>query len=179
MMHHEDIVPYSNNSTLQFESIVLPYIRDVFSMAIILPYRDRSLIHLTENFEADNIKEIFGATSIPVKYKIPHMKLSSSMSLKATLFTLGMEEAFCLADFSNMIEGVDTASLKDVRHAAELEVDEDGTQATDISVMKYRFRSSRLIQNAREFCVNRPFMILVRHQPTSTVLFTAIIYKPT
>lgn len=179
MMHHEDVVSYLNNQSLQFESIVLPYIRDVFSMAIILPYPDRSLIHLTESFEAVHIKEIFEAKSVPVRYKVPHMNLSSSMSLKATLFTLGMEETFCLADFSNMIEGVDTASVRDVRHAAVLEVDEDGTKAKDISAMKYRFRSNKLVQNPNEFRVNRPFMVLIRHQPTATILFTAIVYKPT
>ena len=64
---------------------------------------------------------------------MPKFEFDSSMSVAATLHTLGMVDAFDpnLADFRGMLDGVppDPLWIGDVIHKAYVRVDEEGTEA--------------------------------------------------
>lgn len=177
-MHNEDAIPYVNNSSLQFEAIALEYDGKDFSMGIILPYANQSLSNLTENLKPEHIKQVFDEENcISIDYKIPRMKFQSSFSLKDSLSALGIQSAFHAANFSNLIEAV-PMKISDVKHAAEIVVDEDGTTASAITAIQLIPLSGKVVIDPLKFYVNRPFLLAIYHRPTSTLLFLAAVHKP-
>lgn len=179
MMHNKETVPYLNNKSLQFEAISLKYSGWGYKMCIILPYAKQSLQNLINNLKLKDLQDIVAEENdAKVDYKIPRFKFSSSFSLKDTLSKLGMKEAFNKADFSNMMEV--PACLADVTHAAEIEVDEKGTKASAATAVKMVYMCLR-IDNSQpiQFHADRPFMALLYHRQTSTILFSVTVYQPT
>lgn len=179
MMCREENVRYFDNKSLQFEAISLRYSGWGYEMCIILPHATQSLQKLINALDLKAIQDIFTANSHPkVNYKIPRFKFSSSLPLKETLIRLGMKEAFSKADFSNMLEV--SACLADVTHAAEIEVDEKGTKASAATAVRLVPMCLRIDRSQPiPFHADRPFIALVYHRPTSTILFSATVYQPT
>lgn len=62
-------------------------------------------------------------------------------------------------------------------HAAEIEVDEEGTKASAVTTVVV-FQKRKIFQPIK-FHVNRPFIAFLYHRPASTILFTAIVHRPT
>lgn len=178
LMHNEDTIPYVNNPSLQFEAITLEYDGKDFSMGIILPYHNQTLSNLTQHLESKHIRQVFDEENcISIDYKIPRMKFESSFSLKDSLSALGMPQAFNAANFSNLIEAI-PVKIGDVKHAAEILVDEDGTKASAITAIQLIPLSGKVVIDPLKVYVDRPFLLAIYHRPTSTVLFMGAVHKP-
>lgn len=177
-MHNEDAVPYVNNHALQFEAITLEYDGKDYSMALILPYENQTATNLTDHLNPEHIKQIFDEENhISIDYKVPKMKFSSTFSLKDTLSALGMQHTFNAANFTNLIES-ESVKIGDVKHAAEIDVDEDGTMASAITAVQLVPLSGKVVIDPLKFYINRPFLLAIYHRPTSTPLFLAAVHKP-
>lgn len=177
-MHNEDAIPHVRNPDLQFEAITLEYDGKDFSMGIILPYPNQPLSNLTQHLEAKHIKQVFDEENcISIDYKIPRMKFKSSFSLKDSLSAIGMPQAFNVANFSKLIDTI-PVKIGDVKHAAEIEVDEDGTKASAITAIQLIPLSGKVVIDPVKFYVNRPFLLAIYHRPTATVIFLGAVHKP-
>ena len=77
------------------------------------------------------------------------------------------------ADFS----GISNKDLKisDAYHKAFIEVSEEGTTAAAATAVVVAMKS---MPNFNVFDANRPFMFILRHKPTSTILFIGRVAKP-
>ncbi|XKL64135.1 hypothetical protein PGB90_004221 [Kerria lacca] len=180
MMNNVKNVPYYNDPSLQFEAIQIPYEGYEYSMAVFLPYKTQTIQNLTHYLKPENVKRVFNESIIEgVDYKIPRMKFSWTNSLVESLSTMGLKEIFAKANLNNMVTA-NNLRISDVRHAAEIQVDEDGTVATAItalSIMTYSLPIPPL--HPKQFFVDRPFMVVINHQPTSSILFVALVHNPT
>jgi len=98
--------------------------------------------------------------------------------LKDILSGMGMPDAFCEggADFSGMDE-TGNLCIDQVFHKAFVAVDEKGTEAaaaTAVVVME----ASAMIDEYLTLEVNRPFLFMIRHNPSGTILFMGRVMDP-
>jgi len=90
---------------------------------------------------------------------------------------MGMTKAFSKreADFSK-ISKQDPLAIEQVMHKAFINVDEEGTEAaaaTSVAIAKVTAAESLKI-----FRADHPFVFLIRHNPTGSILFMGRIQNP-
>jgi len=91
---------------------------------------------------------------------------------------MGMPEAFDpdLADFTGM-NPEKLLYIGDVFHKAFVAVDEKGTEAAAASAVVMKALSAPMEQ-PQLLVVDRPFIFLIRHEPTNTILFMGRVLDP-
>lgn len=184
MMNSKHSVPYQNNEASQFEAISLPYLRKEFCMLILLPYSNITLKTLVDTLKPEDhqqlIKDISSNSKYTyVDYKIPRMKLKWSQSINQRIIELGAGSIFGSAELANMVAETQQLAVSDVTHAAEVEVDEDGTIATAVTTIQVVRTSLQLnFDEPVKFYVNRPFIFSIFHPSTGISLFTGIVHNP-
>lgn len=104
---------------------------------------------------------------------LPKFDFATNAPLADTLAAMGMPDAFTpAADFSG-IDGARDLIVQSVIHKAVIAVDEKGTTAaaaTGISVGTTSVRETLV--------VDRPFLFLIRHEPTGAILFQGRVLDP-
>jgi serpin B len=165
----------------------LDYLGGTVSMLIFLPEEGLELSAFETRFSARMIRD---STSLmmkrTVRLGIPRFKFTwGTISLARPLVDLGMNKPFSeSADFSGINDrrppSVEALRLSDVLHAAFVEVNEEGTEATVATAAPLLVGSS--LKRKPEFPVfqaNRPFLFAIRHRPTEALLFLGRVSNPT
>ena len=107
-----------------------------------------------------------------IHLSLPRFTARSHLSLPDTLAAMGMPTAFGGgADFSGMT-GQPDLFLQAVEHEAVVEVDEEGTKAAAAS------GGAMAGSHGPTVTVDRPFLFLVRDEPTGAVLFLGRVMDP-
>jgi serpin B len=75
------------------------------------------------------------------------------------------------------IDGMGKLAVSDVLHAATLEMDEVGTVATAVTAIGVRVTSAPVMDEVKEFKVDRPYVVAIVHDGTGEVLFLGRIGK--
>ena len=107
---------------------------------------------------------------------LPRFKIASGILLESTLEAMGMCDAFSKerADFSGITDAkplfIDFALQK-----AWVDVDEEGTVAAASTITG---ATHGLHLNATVFNANHPFLFLIRHNPSGTILFLGRVTNP-
>jgi serpin B len=103
-----------------------------------------------------------------------------SAELSKGLKALGMTDAFesDRADFSEM-DGARDLYVSLILHKAFVSVDEDGTEAAaaTIAVMEAMAMPGNPVE-PMQFKADRPFLFLIRDNPTGTILFVGRVMNP-
>ena len=175
MMRQMGDFPFMENGELQM--IELPYAEDELSMVIILPAGD------VEAFGAGltlaKLKELRGSLNRrEVEVYLPRFKFDTRYSLSNALAAMGMPEAFeeNVADFSGMT-GKFELYISAVIHQAMIEVNEEGSEAAAATaVIMTPGKSIR--QEPPVFRADRPFIFLILHKPTDSILFMGRLSSP-
>lgn len=184
LMNQIERVPYIKDSSLNYEAIRLPYEKREYEMIIVLPTDHQTLRNLTQHLEIENYKILFDDEGTEgfdsgVDYKIPRMKFTWSRSIKEPLVQVGVKTLFEKANLSNMIDTKNPLKVSDVMHATEIEVDEKGTKASAITGTKILGDlATQVPHNPISFVVTKPFLLMIYHRPTSTLLFYAYVNNP-
>jgi serpin B len=170
-----------NLSSMQgdgFRSVELPYVGWSLSMWIILPDagRFRAVESRLNAGILDSIEE--ARASRIVHLTMPKFKFEWSTGLVDGLKALGMGDAFDRerADFSGMTGGRDLY-IKQVLHKTFISVDEKGTEAAAATVV-IAAPTAPGPSNEMEFTMDRPFIFLIRDNPTGTILFVGRVMNP-
>jgi serpin B len=123
-----------------------------------------------------NPEQAFRMTSVKTQVKIPRFKVSGSFSLSDTLAGLGMPHLFdgSKADLSGM-DGTRELFISKVLHKAFIEVNEEGSEAAAATAVVAQLRSMPRIM---EFTAFQPFLAMVRHKATGTILFLGRVTRP-
>jgi len=162
---------YAEGST--YQAVEIPYLGGEFSMVALLPQ-----LSMFESFasalNANQLAQIMSRmfTPISVYLAMPKFSYESGFHLKDPLTSLGMPDAFSeAADFSGM-DGSRELFLDEVFHKAFISVDEDGTEAAaGTAAGIYRMETP-------EVFLNHPFIFLIVHNETRTVLFIGQVTDP-
>ncbi|XP_065215757.1 uncharacterized protein LOC135842293 [Planococcus citri] len=181
MMNHPEYVPYWKNDTLQFEAISLPYKDNEFSMAVILPNRNKSISDLIDDLKPEHQHQLireFQSKTEYVYYKIPRFKFAWTRSINNYVMKLGMSRIFQVAEMNNLVNSCEPVKISEINHAAEIEVDEQGTIASAVTDIRAVPVSAGDFPEPITFHVDRPFLFWIFHQKTGIILFSGIVQNP-
>ncbi len=177
MMQQSARLPYAEVKDV-VKLVELPYFGDDLSMVVILPVVkdetwDESFTELEKELSAKLLTTWLQALKRqPVMVNLPRFEINTAYDLNRELQGAGLTDAFSTskADFSGMAaRNRPPLYLKSVLHRVRLEVRETGVQRT---------RPGGKF-SGWEFKANRPFIFLVRHRRTNTILFLGRILDPT
>lgn len=175
MMNQKQEVGYAENDEMQI--IELPYVGNDLSMIVLLPRKVDGLDELENALTAAKLREWTGSLGKKeVIVFLPKFKMTSQFSLEQVLATMGMRDAFSAkADFSGM-DGRKDLFISAVIHKAFVDVSEEGTEAAAATAVVMRLTAAPV--PAPEFRADHPFLFMIRHNPSGSILFLGRVVNP-
>ncbi len=158
-----------------WQALELPYQGRELSMVVVLPRAHDGLPELEKVFTARFVAERLRARSQKVVVALPKFKLESSFNLNKVLSAMGMVDAFTMkADFSGMTRSTDLF-ITAVVHKAVVDVNEEGSEAAAATaVVPAPTNGGKRVS----FRADHPFLFLIRHNPTGSILFLGRVANP-
>jgi len=177
-MHRIDRFSYAEDDDVQV--LEISYRGFDISMVVVLPRKKDGLPGLETRLDGRLVRQWINELSVqPVSVKIPRFQSEVSFELEPQLVAMGIRNAFSdkEADF-NGITRAGSLYLGDVFHKAWITVDEKGTEAAAAHVTGV---ASTCLPPSRgtPFVADHPFLYLIRHGKTGTVLFIGRVVDPT
>jgi len=176
MMNQKQNFNYMENDSLQM--LELPYVGNDLSMIVLLPKNLDGLVQLESTLSVKNLTtwmDLLREREILVF--LPKFKMSSQFSLDKMLASMGMHDAFTgKADFSGMT-GKKDLYISAVIHKAFVDVNEEGTEAAAATAVAMRLLS--MPAPPPVFKADHPFIFLIRHNPSESILFLGRVVDPT
>ncbi|XP_008066832.1 plasminogen activator inhibitor 1 [Carlito syrichta] len=159
-----------------YDIVELPYHGDTLSMLIAAPYeKEVPLSALTSILSAQLISLWkSNMTRLPRLLVLPKFSLETEVNLRGPLENLGMTNMFTpsQADFTRLSDQ-ESLHVSQALQKVKIEVNESGTVASSSTAV---IVSSRMAH--QELIMDRPFLFVVRHNPTGTVLFVGQVMEP-
>ena len=171
-----DIFAYTETDEVQI--LEMPYTGDDISMIIILPKNNdlSSIINSVNNDIFSTWMDSMYKTYVDIY--LPKFKVETSYNLNDYLKDLGLNIPFTsTADFSG-IAGVKDLFISDVIHKAFIDVNEEGTEAAAATAVIMATTMNGHDSSSIVFDCNHPFMYLIRHNDTGTIIFMGSIEDP-
>ncbi|KYF61469.1 hypothetical protein BE11_49965 [Sorangium cellulosum] len=162
-----------------WEAVGIPYAGSAVSMFVVLPAKGT-----TDAFEASldgaTLEAIIDSTyEQPVDVTMPKFSFGTSAPLNEALKALGMEVAFgSKADFTGIVVNPNIWIHK-VIHAAKIDVDEAGTEASGSTAVILNSTGSSLPAPPAAIVLDRPFFFFIRDVSTQAILFAGRVNDPT
>lgn len=160
-----------------YQAAALPYEGGKLSMLVLVP--DAGQFEAFESgLDAAALERILSSMQfIGVKVAMPKFQSESDFSLSEALIGLGMVDAFSeKADFSGMDGQKGSLYIGDVIHKSFVKVDEAGTEAAAATAVIMEVTSAMV--DYKELTVDRPFIYMIRDEPTNTILFVGRVLDP-
>ncbi|XP_076000536.1 glia-derived nexin [Genypterus blacodes] len=178
MMSHVSVFNTGMATTpqgLNYRVIELPYHGNTISMLVALPVEeDAALSDVIADISTATVRSWTKLMS-PRKVRLffPKFTADAEVDLKEALSALGLADLFSerSADFRNL--SAEPVHVSKALQKAKIVVNEDGTKAAASTTAILMARSS-----LPWISVDRPFLFLVRHNPTGTILFMGQITQP-
>jgi len=159
------------------QALELPYAGDSLSMIVLLPRSIDGLGAIEDTLAADTLTARLDAIrKREVRVSLPKFTMTSQFELAQTLGSMGMPEAFSgAADFSGMTGGRDLF-ISAVVHKAFVDVNEEGTEAAAATGVAMRLTAAPV--SPPVFRADHPFIFLIRHNPSGSILFLGRLTRP-
>lgn len=161
-----------------YQVVQLPYLSQDFSMTLLIPDTG-SFKEFEDELSSNNLVSILNNLAFqPVNLKMPKFDFESTVNGKDPLNALGMAEAFDpdQANFSEITQA-EKLYISDVLHKATITVDEKGTEAAAATAVILGTKSA-MPEEPISLVIDRPFLFLIWHQPTETILFMGHVMQP-
>ncbi|XP_078812694.1 glia-derived nexin isoform X1 [Oryzias latipes] len=159
----------------KYKVIELPYHGDNITMVIVVPSEeDTALSSITPHISTATVQTWSKLMHMrKIRLFIPKFTADAEVDLEAPLSSLGISDIFSQdkADFSHI--SAEPLHVSKALQKAKIIVNEDGTQAAAATATILLARSS-----PPWVTVDRPFLFLIRHKPTGTILFMGQINQP-
>lgn len=170
----EQLFNYSETDELQI--LELPYKGDDVSMVIILP-KDNNISEVEQMVNSENLTTWMGSMQpASVDIYLPKFTYKTEYNLKDMLIVMGMDIAFSFdADFSGM-NGYGGLFIEKVLHKAFIEVTEEGTEAAAATTV--HMLETAMPGEPEVFDADHPFLYLIKHKETGTILFMGKVVDP-
>lgn len=170
MMSQSDRYTYTRGD--DFQAVGLPYGNENVTMYLFLPDEESSLQEFRKKLNRKNWEawmEQFRREFVRVT--LPSLQIANEITLNQTLKAVGMGIAFTShANFERMCYG--PAWIDWVKHNACIDVNEEGTEAAAVTVVKMkRGGLNRIV-------FDRPFFCAIRDNETGAILFMGSIVEP-
>ncbi|XP_019339698.2 plasminogen activator inhibitor 1 [Alligator mississippiensis] len=161
---------------LEYEVVELPYARGGLSLLLAVPLvRDAPLAPLARTLSASLIRAwTRGLSPRPRLLLLPRFSLEAECDLRTPLRALGIRDVFNphAADLSGLTLD-EPLFVSQALHKVKFEVMEGGTQAAAGTAAVFVARMA-----PPELALDRPFLFILRHNPTGAVLFVGQVIDP-
>jgi len=180
-MNHTCFVNHLGND--EFQLAQLAYKDDEVSMVIILPNKKDGLAAVEKKLSSKMLQQALArAKPTNVHVSLPKFKMTEEFSLGDDLTALGMKEAFIagVADFSGMEAKVSREKslfISKVIHKAFVDIHENGTEAAAATAVIISLGGAAPPPPI-SFKADHPFLFLVRHNATGSILFMGRVHDP-
>jgi len=185
MMYQQVEVPYGEYADVQV--VALPYRHRAdrtqadISMVILLPRIRGDLDMISSRLHPKQLgRWVDDLKSHEVKVFLPKFRIQCRHSLQNILTELGMVNAFdpMTADFSGMTQAKGPFGIADLLQQAYVNVDEEGTEAAAVSTTMFALSLDRTRPPIPVFRADHPFLFLIRHNPSGSILFIGRVNNP-
>lgn len=160
----------------QHRLVDIPFKDSTFSLSFIQPGASNTATDWHLNITPEVWRNLYHTAQYSRAWvSFPKLKLAYDNDLISSLKQLGMEAAFSdrLADFTAMGTAAQNIFISQIKHKAVLEVDEKGAEGA--AVTSIGFATTSLPPTFR---FDRPFVLVLRHVPTNTMLFVGYVADP-
>lgn len=161
-----------------YDALQMDYQGKGMSLLIMLPHEHTKLADLETKLSPELYQATIDglSTSEKVKVYLPKFKISTSVALKPTLCSMGMPIAFSSGADLSGITGDRELHIANVYHEALIEVSEEGTTAT-AATAAVMVRKTAVVRD-KIFRANRPFIFILKDNPSGTILFMGKVEHP-
>lgn len=176
LMEQKGLFGYSESEGVKL--LEIPYSGNEFSMILFLPEKKDGLLALESQLSLKTLKrKVAALQKQEIFVRLPKFRMEKSIQLNETLKSMGMQLAFSdMADFSGM-DGTKDLFISDVVHKAFVDANEEGTEAAAATGSAMSLRSAPR-QQPKTFIADHPFLFLIRHNATNTILFAGRVADP-
>ncbi|CAM9253827.1 unnamed protein product [Bubo scandiacus] len=155
----------------EMKILELPYASGELSMLVLLPDDISGLEQLENNISFEKLA-VWTSPNVMetkrVKVYLPRMKIEGKYNLTSVLMALGMTDLFSPSANLSGISSAESMKISEAIHEAYMEVSEEGTEMSgSVDVMGDIQHSSEF----EEFRADHPFLFLIKHNPTNSILF--------
>ena len=178
MMRQKQKYNFASDDELDVQVVEIPYKNEDFSMLILLPNQKFGIAALEKSLSASKLKKLISDMFMTdVQLALPRMKLEFSIDLVPHLKSMGVNDLF---DYKKAnLKGLSEAEelfVSGVYHKAVIEVNEKGSEAAAATGLLVAMNCLPL--PPKELICDHPFMFIIRHIPTSSVLFLGRCTSP-
>ncbi|MBF8257266.1 MAG: proteinase inhibitor I4 serpin [Anaerolineales bacterium] len=167
--------------TGEVEGIALPYSGGRRRLIVLLPSGDGALVEVLEGLNAATWRGLVGRLhKEPGTIALPRFVLQETTDLVDPLADLGLTRMFDpdLADFQNLGSSQGALAVGHLSQVVQLEVDEQGTEASAVTVMVQVVAWPPPRWQPFEMRVDRPFVFAIEDEPSGTLLFLGAVRDP-
>jgi serpin B len=184
MMNGIFFANYMENNDFQLAEFM--YKDNEMSMVVILPKKVNGLPDVEKKLSAKALEQaLTWIRRVELNVTLPKFKMTEQFRLRPELTSLGMRDAFRtrIADFTGMENSgrrLNSLFISEVVHKAYVDVDERGTEAAAATAVVMTQNSSANSEPPRpiSFRADHPFLFLLRHNGTGSILFMARVFDP-
>ncbi len=156
----------------------IPFKDSTYSISFILPSASNTNTAWHRSITHETWKQMYlGMTYGRTLVYFPKLKLAYKNNLIGSMEALGIRAPFDerSADFTLMGTSPTGRNIfiKQIQHKAVLEVDEKGAEGAAVTSIGFGITSLPQLIN-----FNRPFVLVLRHIPTNTMVFTGYVADP-
>jgi serine protease inhibitor len=162
-----------------YQAVRLPYKDWTLGMYIFLPDTNSSPEKLLGIMNGDNWQRVTvpGFSDRKGTLVLPRFKFDYGVDLQPPLRALGIKSAFAdKADFSALCK--EPAFISEAQQKTFVEVNEEGTEAVAATMMTIEMGIEMNPPKPFEMIVDRPFLFVIEHSETKSILFMGIIFDP-
>jgi len=162
--------------TGQHNLVDIPFKDSTFSLSFIQPAATNTAPDWHLNISPEIWKSLYSnVQNSRAQVYFPKLKLAYDNDIIQSLKNLGMLAAFSDrdADFTAMGTAAQNIFISQIKHKTVLEVDEKGAEGAAVTSIGFAITSL-----PPTFWFNRPFVLVLRHIPTNTMLFTGFVADP-
>jgi serpin B len=177
-MHQENRFLYGSGPG--YQAVDLPYRGSKLSITVVLPTGGGSVGALEGRLRKGGLGPITHKLSLAtVNLTLPRFQLHTEASLNPALEALGMKLPFSeAADFSGITSAA-PLRIGEVRHVADIKVNEEGTEAAAATGVTVTVKSATAWPRPIvTFKADHPFLFFVRDDKTGAVLFAGRLTDP-
>lgn len=158
------------------QMIELPYEGGRYSMYVVLPPKgmdiESVIPYVNESSYSSALKMMAPAK---VNFRLPRMRLETSLTLNNTLKKMGVQTAFTSAADFKGISAMGPLVLDTVAQKCYIDVTESGTEAAAVTVAVMALTSLRPDALPKTMTVDRPFLFFIADKESDNILFAGKI----
>uniref|UniRef100_A0A672TS82 Serpin domain-containing protein n=1 Tax=Strigops habroptila TaxID=2489341 RepID=A0A672TS82_STRHB len=154
----------------------LPYTSGQLTMLVLLPDEISGLEQLENAITFEKLTEWTSADIMEekkIKVFLPRMKIEEKYNLTSVLVALGITDLFSSSANLSGISSAESLKMSEAVHEAFVEVYEAGSEVVGSSGAGLEAAS-----DSEEFRADHPFLFLIKHNPTNSILFFGRCFSP-